>query len=126
MSELHLTLEATDIQSMLEAFSAGDALGMPTEFMTRSSIKGRFGLVDSFIAPSESQNHPNLRRAEITDDTEQNICLMSAYARRGRINTTETATTLLTWVRESGAVEKNYIGPSSLEALKAIEKGCDP
>jgi hypothetical protein len=60
-------------QSALEALTVGDALGMPTEFMTREYIKRNFGFVSSIIDPQFSLIHKNLARASITDDTEQNL-----------------------------------------------------
>ena len=60
----------------LEAFAVGDALGMPTEFMTQEAIKSKFGLVEKLIDPSVSQIHTNLKKGQITDDTEQNPTLL--------------------------------------------------
>lgn len=111
------------IRSILTAFASGDALGMPTEFMTRKAIKAKFGLVDAIIDPQFSQNHAGLRRASVTDDTEQVLALLDEYCRAGCVEAHGTAARLLRWMRESGAVEKGYIGPSSKSALEAIEKG---
>ena len=49
-------------RACLEAFALGDALGMPTEFMTRFEIRRRFGLVDRLLEPAESRNHPDLAK----------------------------------------------------------------
>lgn len=112
--------------SLLEAFAVGDALGMATEFMTRGEIAGSFGLVDSLLEPALSRNHGDLRRGQVTDDTEQVLALLDEYCMRGRIDPRETADRLLRWIRESGAVERRYIGPSSKAALQAIGEGADP
>jgi len=119
-------LSRTAVIAVLEAFAVGDALGMPTEFMTRSEIRKRFDLVDRLLEPAESKNHPDLRKGQITDDTEQVLALLHEYCLKGRIDSKETADRLLRWVRESGAVEKRYIGPSSKRALEAIAAGEDP
>ncbi len=119
-------LSGRAVLSVLEAFAVGDALGMPTEFMTRREIKARFGLVDRLLEPAESKNHPDLRKGQVTDDTEQVLALLDEYCLRGRVDPWETAYRLLRWMRESGAVEKRYIGPSSKIALEAIEAGADP
>ena len=99
---------------------------MPTEFMTRREIRERFGFVDRLLEPEESKNHPDLGRGQVTDDTEQVLALLDEYCRKGRIDPGETADRLLRWMRESGAVEKHYIGPSSKIALEAIGAGADP
>jgi len=114
------------IRAVLEAIAVGDAVGMPTEFMTRQQIKEVFGQVNGLLPPELSLTHNNLSFAQVTDDTEQNIYLIKEYCRRGRIDVNETALCLLRWVRETDAVEKKYIGPSSLKALKLVAEGADP
>ena len=116
----------SSLRSLLEAFAVGDALGMATEFMTRAEIDDRFGLVATLIEPAFSKNHPDLRKAQVTDDTEQVVALLDEYCEKGRIDPRETAERLLLWVKESGAIEKRYIGPSSKAALQAIAEGADP
>ena len=118
--------DPTAIQFILEAFAVGDALGMATEFMTRAEISDRFGLVDKLLEPALSKNHSDLRKGQVTDDTEQVLALLDEYCDKGRIDPRETAERLLRWVKESGAIEKRYIGPSSKAALLAIAEGADP
>lgn len=120
------SLGESSLRALLEAFAVGDALGMATEFMTRAEISDRFGLVDTLIEPALSKNHAELRKAQVTDDTEQVIALLDEYCEKGRIDPRETAERLLRWVKESGAIEKRYIGPSSKAALQAIAEGADP
>lgn len=114
-------------QAVLQAFAVGDAMGMPTEFMTRRAITARFGpLVTGLIAPDQSQNHANLPFASVTDDTEQVVYLLKAYARDGMVTLDNTVKALTLWAEETRAEEKGYIGPSSSRALKAIRQGTDP
>lgn len=113
-------------KAVIEALAVGDALGMPTEFMTRNEIKSVYGMVDKFLDPSVSWIHSNLEYASVTDDTEQNLYLIDAYCHDKTITVQNTAEHLLRWVRETHADEKKYIGPSSLKALKDIEGGGDP
>jgi len=120
------TVSPQHVRAILDAFSAGDAIGMPTEFMTRQEIRTKFGLIDRLIEPSMSKNHPELPRGSVTDDTQQVQVLLDEYARNRRIEPKDTAMRLLRWMRESGAIEKRYIGPSSRSALEAIEAGADP
>ena len=112
------------LRAILTAYAVGDAMGMPTEFMTRREIASKFGLVDRLMGgPGVSQNHPDIAAASVTDDTEQVFALLDEYTVRGRVDAAETAARLLRWVRESGAIEKHYIGPSTKAALEAIENG---
>lgn len=103
----------------LEALAVGDALGMPTEFMTREYIKRNFGFVSEIIDPQFSLIHQNLARASVTDDTEQNLYLIETYCVSGEITIQNTVNGLLSWLKKSGADRKGYIGPSSMKALKA-------
>lgn len=114
------------IRGILTAYAVGDAMGMPTEFMTRAEISSRFGLVDTLLEPSQSKNHPNLPKASITDDTEQVCTLLEEYSEKDSIDPYITAKRLLRWMRDSNAIEKGYIGPSSRLALEAIERGESP
>jgi len=110
----------------LEAFATGDAMGMPTEFMTRGRIRRDFGLVDRLLDPSVSPLRRPLPRGAVTDDTEQVLYLIDSYHSAGKVTVQATVEALLHWMRETGAVEKGYIGPSSRAALEKIEKGGDP
>ena len=100
---------------------------MATEFMTRDDIERRFpGGVRTLLRAEDSQNHADLIPGSVTDDTEQVAYLLERYRQRGAVTAADTVDSLLAWIRETGAVEKRYIGPSSLKALTAIENGADP
>ncbi len=114
------------LASTLEAFAVGDAMGMPTEFMTRGEILERIPVIEGLVDPRLSRNHSDLPAGSITDDTEQNLWLIRAYVSAGKIDEQTTTQALLSWIRESDAVSKRYIGPSSLKALNAIAAGVDP
>ncbi len=114
------------IRDVFTALAVGDAMGMPTEFMTRKEIKEAFGVPDRLLLPEESQKHGNLPHATVTDDTEQNLWLYRLYLKEGHVDITQTANSLLDWAEVTGAAEKKYIGPSSLRALNAIKAGEDP
>jgi ADP-ribosylglycohydrolase len=76
------------------------------------------------LIPSEqSQNHSDLPTATVTDDTEQNLYLYRRYQKENRVDAHTTASCLLSWSRETDAITKKYIGPSSLSALAAIRAG---
>lgn len=112
---------------ILEAFAAGDAMGMPTEFMTPSLIAqmlepGYNGLISS----EKSLTHNDLPTGSVTDDTEQVLYLLHAYRRDGGVTVENTVTALEAWITETDAVAKRYIGPSSLKALEKIRAGVDP
>ena len=112
---------------ILQAYAVGDAMGMPTEFMSRDAIIARFGpLLEGLQQPAMGMMHPNLAFGQVTDDTEQVLYLLRHYQKSGRVNMHETAQVLESWVRETGADVKGYIGPSSKRALAAIRQGIAP
>jgi ADP-ribosylglycohydrolase len=110
-------------EKVLQAFAAGDAMGMPTEFMTRKHIKSFLNEGEDFIDPSKSFLHKNLFRFQITDDTEQVLYLIRRYCKDRAITVENTYETLDEWVTKSDALEKGYIGPNSLKALKNLKDG---
>ena len=115
------------VEAALLSFACGDALGMATEFMTREQIGRAFPEgVTRLLAQKDSQNHSDLVPGAVTDDTEQVAYLLERYRQKGAVTVADTVDALLAWIRETGAVEKHYIGPSSLKALTAIENGADP
>lgn len=115
------------IDAALLSFACGDALGMATEFMTRDQIERAFpDGVTRLLSQKDSQNHGNLTPGSVTDDTEQVAYLLERYRAKGQVTVADTVDALLVWIRETRAVEKHYIGPSSLKALTAIENGADP
>ncbi len=113
------------IIAILEGFAVGDAMGMPTEFMTRSQIAQEIGTIESLVESRLSAHHSDLPQGSVTDDTEQTLSLLSHYLKRG-VTIESTVEGLLAWIDESDAVAKRYIGPSSLKALRAIQEGADP
>ena len=115
------------IDAALLSFACGDALGMATEFMTRDQIERAFpDGVTRLLSQKDSQNHWDLTPGSVTDDTEQVAYLLERYRAKGQVTVADTVDALLVWIRETRAVEKHYIGPSSLKALTAIENGADP
>lgn len=113
------------IAAILEGFAVGDAMGMSTEFMTRSQIAKTIGDVTALVESNLSANHGDLAKGTVTDDTEQTLYLLDRYL-KGGVTIESTVDGLLAWIDESDAVTKRYIGPSSLKALKAIKEGSDP
>lgn len=112
--------------SILQALAVGDAMGMPTEFMTQADIDQIYPQIDTLLDPSKSYTHYQLHFASVTDDTEQNLYLARAYMDAGSITIENSAQALSRWVVECDAIAKKYIGPSSLKALNAIQEGVSP
>lgn len=116
----------TQFESILEAFSVGDAMGMPTEFMTNKKIKDKFGFVNELIDPKLSEIHSkNLKRGQVTDDTEQVLYLIEEYYKNRDFSVGTVKKALLRWFHECNPVEKGYIGPTTKKAIESFEHGED-
>lgn len=113
-------------QDALEAFAVGDAMGMPTEYMTREEIKGRFGFVDRLLDPKASPLHPGLPVGKVTDDTEQLLNLLDEYLKDHRVTVEGTVRALLKWFEETDPAGRGCIGPSSRRALDRLRHGEPP
>ena len=114
------------LKDVLESLAVGDAMGMPTEFMTQRDIDRIYPDIHTLLDPQLSYTHHELPFASVTDDTEQNLYLIQAYLNAGEITVENSAQALSRWVVECDAVAKRYIGPSSLRALNAIRDGVSP
>lgn len=112
------------VRSFLEAFAAGDAIGKVTEYCSMEEIAANYSSVDRIIPPNESLSHSELPFGSVTDDTEQVVCLLNEYTKKGMVDAFDTAMCLLYWAEES-QVAKTTMGPSSIAALKAIKAGED-
>ena len=107
-------------------FACADAVGKATEFMTPQDIESNMGRIRGLVDPSKSITHPDLPIWAVTDDTEQNLWLLRRYLKDGKVTIENTVSELVKWIEGTGAVEKHYIGPSSLKALQGIQAGEDP
>jgi ADP-ribosylglycohydrolase len=112
------------IKHILEALAVGDSFAKSTEFASREQIKSSFASIDSLLLPSEALSHKDMRYAQVTDDTEQNIFLLQDYCKSPCISPEVAAKSLVRWYDESAEPEK-YIGPSSRIAILSIKAGMD-
>ena len=110
----------------LTGLAVGDALGMPSQTMTRPDIAAAYGRITDFIAPIA--DHPishGLRAASVTDDTEQTLLLANHLIHlQGRMDDQVWAQALIDWekdVRERGL--RDLLGPSTKQALDALLSG---
>ena len=62
------------IKGSLYGFAIGDAMGATTEFMTKESIKKKYGKVTDIIGGGWL----NLNKGEVTDDTQMMLCVCDA------------------------------------------------
>lgn len=112
--------------SALQGLAIGDALGMPTQLMSRAAIAEAFGTIDSFR--DAVADHPiagGMRAGSITDDTEQALLLAAALIDgAGTIEPEDFARRLAAWeddMRARGSLD--LLGPSTRAAVAAVLGG---
>src|SRR5215468_10710828 len=111
----------------LYGLAIGDALGMPTQSLSRAEIEARYGgLVTTFWpGPPDHPLAAGLPAGTVTDDTEQAVLLARLVIEGdGETDPGELAVRLLAWeesMRARGS--HDLLGPSSRRALAALSAG---
>jgi ADP-ribosylglycohydrolase len=110
----------------LYGLAIGDALGMPTQLMSREAIAVRYGSIRSF-EPADV-DHPlaaEMPAASITDDTEQALLLAGLLVEGdGHVDAAVFARELVRWedrMRAKGSLD--LLGPSTKRAVEAVIEG---
>jgi ADP-ribosylglycohydrolase len=110
----------------LHGLAIGDALGMPTQLMSRATIAERFGTIDGFR--DAAPDHPiaaGMIAGSVTDDTEQALLLAAALIDgAGVIDPEDFARRLAAWedgMRARGSLD--LLGPSTRAAVAAVLVG---
>ncbi|MGI9861088.1 ADP-ribosylglycohydrolase family protein [Moorella naiadis] len=127
MLEQDFTIELEKTLGCLWGLALGDAMGMPTEFLTPAEIAGSFGgRVWELQVPLASHPRAGFPAGAVTDDTGQAVALARALINHRRLTPELVADTLLQWAVEADAFAKGFIGPSTAQALKALQRGATP
>ncbi len=114
----------------LYGLAVGDALGMPTQMLSRRQIRDRWGeLLPGFEpAPPGHLIAAGMPAGAVTDDTEQAILLGKLLVKgHGTIDPREVAEALVRWERdmaERGSLD--LLGPSTKRAVAAVLAGTPP
>ena len=114
----------------LYGLAIGDALGMPTQLLSRQQITARWGPLLTGFEPAPP-GHPiaaGLPAGAVTDDTEQAVLLARMLVEnRGVPGPDDWAAALIGWeldMAERGSLD--LLGPSTKRALTAVLAGTPP
>ena len=122
----------TALNRALGAFyglALGDALGMPTQSLSRADVKARFGeITDLQDAGPDQPIAANMPKGSITDDTEQAILVGQLLVDgEGRIEPSVLAQRLIEWEAAMQAKgSQDLLGPSTKRAIEMILAGHSP
>ncbi len=110
----------------LYGLALGDALGMPTQLMSRQAIADRYGMLRTF--EPAAADHPlaaGMPAASVTDDTEQAFLVARLLVEGGgHIDGRVFAGELVRWedgMRAKGSLD--LLGPSTKRAVEAVIEG---
>ncbi|GAA5197622.1 ADP-ribosylglycohydrolase family protein [Rugosimonospora acidiphila] len=117
----------TRARGALYGLAIGDALGMPTQSLSRERIVARYGARLTGFAPGEADQPiaPNMRAGSVTDDTEQAVLVGRLLVDGGgHIAPTHLASELLAWEKAMAARGSlDLLGPSTKRAVAAVAAG---
>ena len=113
-------------EGALVGLAVGDALGMPTQLMSRAAVRERYGELDDFQpGPDDNEISRGLPAGRVTDDTDQAVILGRLLVQgRGRLDPAGFAAALLAWeqrMRDAGSLD--LLGPSTLRAVRLVAEG---
>lgn len=112
----------------LYGLAIGDALGMPTQLLSRRQITERWGPLLTGFEPAPP-GHPiaaGMPAGAVTDDTEQAV-LLGRLLLSGPVDPREFAAALVAWERGMAARGSlDLLGPSTRRAIDAVLAGTPP
>lgn len=108
---------------MLAGVAVGDALGMPSEFLTPSHIELWYGHIATFVPAHPQHPHHRLPAGSVTDDTDHTFLLAQLLLDEGGITPNALAKRLIAWSQTARVRENRFIGPSTLKSLAALNDG---
>jgi ADP-ribosylglycohydrolase len=115
-------------QRALGAFygmAIGDALGMPSQQMSREQVQAALGPIEGFRdGPPANSISAGMPAGMITDDTEQALIIAELLVEgRGAIDVGRLAARLRAWERLASARGGEQLGPSTRRAIEALDAG---
>lgn len=114
------------IKGVLIGCAYGDAMGMPTEMMTREMIDELFPNGVHHFEPSTKKDvfKRNFPAGTVTDDTINTLLVCDVLIEnKGIFNTHSYIHKLQKWIQENEEIKQMIIGPSTQRAIEAIENG---
>jgi ADP-ribosylglycohydrolase len=114
------------IRGALIGCAYGDAMGMPTEMMTRSTLHQAFPEGIKTFEPSSKYDFFGRRfcAGTVTDDTINTLLVCDTIIENeGEFKTEAYIAKLQKWIQDNAAINPYIIGPSTAKALQAIQNG---
>ncbi len=120
-------VELSRAEGAFYGLAIGDALGMPTQLLSRSRIRATWGPALSGFerAPDDHPIAAGMEAGRVTDDTEQAVLLAEhLLVGSGHVDAEEWARALLAWEADMTARGSlDLLGPSTRRAAAAVAAG---
>ncbi|MGI8576863.1 MAG: ADP-ribosylglycohydrolase family protein [Nocardioidaceae bacterium] len=110
----------------LVGLAIGDALGMPTQMMSRERIRARFGELSGFEpAPVENEISSRSPAGQVTDDTDQAMIVGRLLVEgQGSVDPAAFVARLMEWQQTMVQIgSTDLLGPSTRRALESFRRG---
>ena len=116
------------ILGTLYGMALGDAMGMPSELLSRRRIREIFGRIEAFEdSPAENPAAIGLKKGEFTDDTAQALVILDSLMENDYVpDKGLIARNLLQWAVRRMRSTKTSWGRARTAALHAVAHGEDP
>jgi ADP-ribosylglycohydrolase len=128
MSSVSTAQQTDRARGALYGLAIGDALGMPTQLLSRRQITQRWGPLLAGFEPAPP-GHPiaaGMPAGAVTDDTEQAV-LLGRLLLSGPVDPLELAAALVAWERDMAVRGSlDLLGPSTRRAVAAVLAGTPP
>ena len=113
-----MKVDKNKILGLLVGCAYGDAMGMPSEMMTRSLLRRTFpkGIHDFLPSSDNDFFGRNFRAGEVTDDTVNTLLVCDTIIENGSFDVEEYLKMLIRWTDENPDKSKMQIGPSTSKA----------
>ena len=120
-----MKVDKNKILGLLVGCAYGDAMGMPSEMMTRSLLRRTFpkGIHDFLPSSDNDFFGRNFRAGEVTDDTVNTLLVCDTIIENGSFDVEEYLKMLIRWTDENPDKSKMQIGPSTSKAIELLKKG---
>lgn len=113
------------IEGGLAGAVVGDAMGTPTETMTRRRVIEVYGRLTQIVAPLESPFSQSRPAGRSSDDSSQMLMFAEVLADKGGLTIEDVVATLLAWADDE-EMFRTGAGPTTRLAVARLREGADP
>lgn len=123
---MHVLSLFDKVLGSIAGLAAGDALGLPTEMLTRVTIADWYGEITGLRSIDCRHPHHKLPLGSVSDDTDQALILAELLIDEGQVRPELLGERLLAWSQTERVTANRFIGRATRQALAALNAGVPP